>query len=254
MAKQLKNELDTVVFGVDVNECKLLTDIPQSCSILGLKYVKTKEKIPKYKKSRIFEEPKDIFVFTASSKLFSAPDDIGRISIDNFERIAPTIENVFGIVVDPNYLYEKALLLRADIKRDLIMKDNPDYTISTIRRVSKRDTAKYEIHNYENTTYSHGLAIVPKTKKNYRLSIYNKGREMSLKRNKEIYEQFNYDYLDTLNHMIRCEMQLRNFKDIKNAFHIPHDEPQTFNAVFECPYNVVYEQFCRLLKGVINED
>jgi hypothetical protein len=120
MAEEFKNELDTVVFCVPVGECKQLCYIPKSASILGLNYTKTKEKIPKYKKSRILEEPKDIFIFTASSKLFATHNNIGRISIDNFEDIAPIIEKYFGIVIDPNYLYEKALLFRTYPKIDEI--------------------------------------------------------------------------------------------------------------------------------------
>ena len=253
MAEKFQNQLDTVIVGVPVDECKLLRDIPPTKKILGAEYKKTKEKVPKYCKFGIPPEPRDIFVFTFSSKLFATSDDIGEISLKNVQYLAPIIRDVFGIYIDPDYLYEKALLYRVDPKKDLITESQPNYTISDLRRFFKRDTSKYEIHNYEDTTYSHGLALTPKSKANRRFVIYNKGREMCLKRNKEIRERFTYEYLDKVNHMLRCELQLRKYSDIKKAFHIPYKIPQTFKTVLECPYDVVYEQFFKLMKGVVDE-
>lgn len=237
MTKPFKNELDTISFGIPLDECEITADITSYGRITGAEYNISNDKI----------------YFTLSSKLFATSKNIGAITLNNFSEIMPIIREAFSIAIDPDFLYKKALLYRVDVKKDIVTKENPEFYISDKRRFFKRNTAKYEIHNYQNTTYTHGLAIVPKSKANYRFSIYNKGREMSLKRNKGIREKFSYEYLNKVNHMIRCELQLRKFADIKKVFHIPHGKDQTFETIFACPHDVVYEQFIKLMKGVNNE-
>ncbi len=235
MTKKYLNELDTVCFSIPLYECELTRNTVPYGKIIGAEYNLSEDKI----------------YFKLSSKLFATPNFIGAITLNNFQNIAPIIENEFGITINNDYLYKEALLYRVDVKKDLIMRENQDFYVSDQRRFFKRNTFKYEIHNYENTTYTHGLAIVPKSKANYRFSIYNKDKELCLKRNQAFCERFSYDYLNNdIKHMLRCELQLRKYKDIKKAFHIPHEEKQTFKTVLECPYDVVYEQFSKLMKGV----
>ena len=97
--------------------------------------------------------------------------------------------------------------------------------------------------------YSNGFSVTPKTKSKHRFSVYNKGVEISLARNKELHEKLNYETLTKLDKTLRCEVQLSDFKNIKKAFHIADNEVQTFKSVLKCPNDVVYECFSKLIKG-----
>ena len=233
MAGKFLNELDTIHFGIPLNEVDIDSFTPNWDSILGAEYKIT----PTY------------ISFNISSKLFASSNTIGAITLANYENIPRILYDNFGFDIDPQYLLEDVPLWRVDVKKDLITNELPNYYIYDLRRYLKRATKKYNIVNHDEMIYSNGFSVTPKTKSKHRFSVYNKGVDISLAKNKELREKLNYETLTKFDKTLRCEVQLSDFKNIKKAFSIPNEEVQTFKSVMECQNDVVFECFSKLMKG-----
>ncbi len=233
MIENFYNECDTIHFGIPHDKCKLHENTPLWNKILGAEYHIT----PSYVN------------FNISSKLFATSNSLGAITLANMEEIPIILNQNFGFDINSKYLLEEVLLWRVDVKKDLLVDELPNYYVYDSRRYLKRTTKKYNVQNHDELTYSNGFSVTGKAKYKHRFSVYNKGVEISLAKNKELREKFNYEYLKILDKTLRCEVQFTGFKEIKNAFHIPFEKVQTFKTVLECPYDVVYECFTKLWKG-----
>ena len=233
MTENFYNEFDTIHFGVPLDMCDLNENTPLWDSVLGAEYRIT----PSYVN------------FNISSKLFATSNWLGAITFTNMEEIPTILNQKFNFNINPQYLLEKVPLRRADVKKDFLTKELPNYYIYDLRRYLKRATKKYNVDNHDELIYSNGFSVNGKHKYSHRFSVYNKGVEISLAKNKELREKFEYEYLKKLDKTLRCEVQFTGYKEIKTAFHIPFDKVQTFKSVLSCPYDVVCECFTKLMKG-----
>lgn len=236
--REYANELDTVQFCIDNKDLKYNFDLPHKGKVLGMSYKRYQDKI----------------FFNVSSKVFATVSTLGAITRENTVKIAEKIEQSFGIVINKDFLYECVKLCRVDVKKDRFMTENPNFYISDLRRLFKRNSDRFDVYKYKNDienitlTYENGLAVVPKTKDNYRYSIYNKGKEVSMAQNKEFREKFDYALLNNLDFCLRSEVQLKKHVDIKSAFAIPSSKEQTFATVLESGVDVVGEELGKLFK------
>ena len=185
-----------------------------------------------------------------SGKLFSSSYDVGKINKENIIEIPEKLARE-GLEVDTEYFLTKAELRSVDVKKDFQLKDKPENYISELREILKRKTDKYDIYKYGDIGYENGLAIVPKaTSSKHRFSIYTKGIELRKHRHKDdnYYNQFEFSYLEQLNHTIRCEYQARSFAEIRKAYGIKNGKTPTILDVVMCDKDVVSEQFCKLFE------
>lgn len=126
------------------------------------------------------------------------------------------------------------------------MSENPCYYISDLNRLFKRNTSKYNVHKHEYLTYDNGIDLMPKTQSKHRYSIYNKGKEVTLSRNKTYREQFSENLLKDLDFCLRAEVQLKDTKNIKRAFGLGKYQNATFANIFDRNVDVVGEEFGKL--------
>lgn len=234
LTEECINELDTVKFKVDRQNCKFDYGTPEYGSVLGAHY--------KISSKYIY--------FTLSCKLFATPTDLGAITCKNYDKIAQLIANNFGIIIYPDYLYTEVNLSRVDVKRDRHMDEEVQAYISDMHRLFKRDTSQYNITKHDSLTYNYGLDLIPKKKSRHRYSTYDKGKEISLYRNKDYREIFDYDYLGNLKNCLRAEIQLEDVSNIRRGFGLGKYEPVTFENIFEKILMYLQSSLDFYLKGV----
>lgn len=196
---------------------------------------------------RIFGEN---IIFEISGKLFYSPTDLGAITKDNIEQIPEIIREQTGMKIDISYFLEHAILCRFDIKKDILVKDNPTYYLSEMREIFKSTTNKYNVHSYGDLKYETGLTLIPKAKSTkHRFSIYDKGVELKKSRSKhpEYNDQFEYFFLEDVKRTVRCEYQSLSFSDMREVLKLPRNKKPAISDVFEYRTDIIREQFAKLI-------
>lgn len=230
MTKPYINELDTVHFAVPFAYCKFDSDIDEERSAIGAYYRINSDKI----------------FFNLSGKINATHNDLGKIIQPNYEQTINKIDKLFGIKLDMDYVYERVPLYHADTKKDILTEEHASNYIQHARINIKRKTDKYSIEPYKGTVYEHGFVIKPKAKRKYRFSVYNKGIEIGKSENDDYREIFDYDFSKSLVNVLRCELQLNVFQDMRDFFELGNEQP-TFKNIFSSQRDVIYNEFYTLL-------
>ena len=194
-----------------------------------------------------------------SGKLFVEPFSLGEITKYNVNEITKKIYQLSGIDIYSNYLLYKAPVYRADVKEDIVVDEIPEDYISELRQLFKSCSNKFSITLYQDVIYAEGFSILeteqyivngiditPNSQDNSKFSAYAKGYELKKFKNKKYRENFDYRFWDTLNHTIRFEYQIRNYKKMREVFRLSNDEPNIFSIV-ECPNNIIAELLEKLI-------
>ena len=232
-----QNEFDKLKYGIPFEYCEFVADIPPQNYALGVSYKKNENK----------------FIFEVSGKLFAAQTDLGSITSDNFSQIPNRIQDLFGITTDKEYFYEGAEVYRVDIKKDLLM-DEPVYRyINDIRKQLLKKSDDYNTNFYRKLKYEHGLVIIPNTvSSKYRFSIYNKGIEIKRHKygsdfHKQYYDLFDFQFLEQTQKILRIELQLNNYKQIRRMFNLEKRGVPSVSSIFNCQNDVLRYEFTKLV-------
>jgi len=182
-----------------------------------------------------------------SGKIFAMPTSLGLITTENYSEIPEKIYNLTGIEIDEDYAVNKAELCRFDATEDNIVEGHPQYYISELNEALKCSTDKFSVYKHRNTTYDNGLTIKPKSREKITFDVYVKGPE--IRRYKDYCSQFDYDFLQTTNKIIRCEYQIMNQARMRKEFDIPQGVKPAMADVFACKRNVVGDILSNLVNG-----
>ena len=182
-----------------------------------------------------------------SGKVFATPTDLGLITAENYLQIPEKIYNLTGIEIDEKYAVNEAELCRFDVAEDNIVEEHPQYYISELNEVLKRSTDKFSVYKHKNTTYDNGLSVKPKSREKITFDIYVKGPE--IRRYKDYCNQFDFDFLQNTNKIIRCGYQIANQARMRKEFNIPQGIKPTISGVFACRRNVVSDMLNNLING-----
>ena len=202
-----------------------------------------------------------------SGKIFATPTTLGAITIENADKITDTIENKTGIKIDSDYLLNNATTYEVHLKLDIYTdEEKPEDYISDIREITKAKTDKYDVYRYDDVVYEKGLqvlkkpsslAFVPKAKRNERFATYIKGAEIRASDDKEYRQQLDHEFLAQTDRIIRFELQLRKFEDIRKFCEIRKEYTPHLMDILKSDKNPVYDKFCKLIddkKEVNDED
>ena len=222
---------DMCSFVVPYNNCCIPNDIDERPKVTGLTWKQNANGLK----------------LNASGKIFATPTNLGLITVQNFSQLPEKIYNLTGIELDEKYTLNQAELCRFDVTEDNMVSGHPKYYISEMREVLKRSSDKFSVYKHRNTTYDNGLTIKPKRSENITFDIYVKGVE--IKRYKDYCNQFDYDFLQSTNKIIRCEYQIMNQERMRKEFGIQKGIKPTMENVFACKRNVVGDMLNNLVKG-----
>lgn len=190
-----------------------------------------------------------------SSKLFSTPTSLNALKLSNCNEFSDKIYVQTQIIINNDYLINSAEIHRVDVFEDIFVDDIPSYYLSEIKEILKGKSDKFDVYKYSDLSYIHGLTVIPKANKKWRVSIYTKGRELMKSRNKKYREIFNSEFLEETEHIIRFEYQIRNFEDMRIEFGIPKTrylsgqlkKPTIKDIFINCRRNVVADLFDKLV-------
>ena len=190
-----------------------------------------------------------------SSKLFSTPTSLNALKWANNEEFSDKIYDQTQIIINNDFLINYAPIFRVDAFEDIFVDDIPSYYLSELKEILKGKSDKYDVNKYSDLSYIHGLTVIPKANKKWRVSIYTKGRELMKSRNKKYREIFNSEFLEETEHIIRFEYQIRNFEDMRIEFGIPKTrylsgqlkKPTIKDIFINCKRNVVADLFDKLI-------
>ena len=226
-----KLKSDMCSFVVPYNKCNIPNDLEESQRITGLTW---KQNVNGLK-------------LNVSGKIFATPTSLGLITAENYLQLPEKIYNLTGIEIDEDYVVNNAELCRFDATEDNIVEGHPQYYISAFNDVLKRSTDKFSAYKHRNTTYDNGLSVKPKSREKITFDIYVKGPE--IRRYKDYCNQFDYDFLQSTNKIIRCEYQIMNQARMRKEFNIPQGIKPTMSDVFACKRNVVGDMLKNLVNG-----
>lgn len=195
---------------------------------LPVKNYECKQEIERYKQHKFRYgsyslDEKDTLIIEVSGKPFATPTDLGAINKENFPLLASKLYELSGINIDLDYLYNEAIIIRVDVKEDVVLDEPTNNYIADIRRLAKMHSDKYAVINYPNMKHSDGLVIIQKKGSQFYLVIYNKGIELRKARNHEYFAQFKADYITETENMLRLERQFTKFEGMRKAFGIEKD-------------------------------
>ncbi|MBQ8459875.1 hypothetical protein IJ541_07220 [bacterium] len=192
-----------------------------------------------------------------SGKLFVMPNSLGAITIENADQIAEVIEQKTNVKIDSDYLLKEAPIYEVHLKTDIYTEEEKleDY-LSDIREVAKAETDKYDVYRYDDVVYEKGLqvlskpsslAVVPKAKKNERFAIYIKGAEIRASEDREYRQQLDHGFLVQTDRILRFELQLRSFDDMRKFCGIRKYDIPCLMDILKSDRNPVYNKFCELV-------
>lgn len=182
-----------------------------------------------------------------SGKIFATPTSLGLTTAENYYQLPKKIYELTGIEIDEDYAINEAELCRFDATEDNIVDGHPQYYISEFNEALKCSTDKFSVYKHRNTTYDNGLSIKPKSREKITFDIYVKGPE--IRRYKDYCSQFDYDFLQSTNKIIRCEYQIANQARMRSEFGISKSVKPTMASVFACKRNVVGDKLSYLVNG-----
>lgn len=237
------NQLDTIDFAIPFLYCDFDCCMPQKGRAIGAYYYIEKDRIH----------------FNLSSKLFAKPTSLGAITINNVEEITQKLKSLFEIEVDTEYLCTQAEMYRVHTKKDPMLNNHASMYIPYINASFKRLSDKFIFNKFKDIKYEHGLSASPKGNKKIRYSIYNKGFELAKARNKEFREIFDYDYLLSLVKVLRCEIQIGGYEEVRNLFKLKSGTKPTLENILNSPVDVIANEFSQIIEpdvwqcGVISD-
>lgn len=232
-------EVDKLELSIPLECCKLPKDIEKTSDI-GL--------------NLWFKE--NSLHLSVSGKMFFTPNSLGEITKFNYKEICPRIERLTGIEIDQDFLISSSSVYHLHVKKDIMTEDAPEYYISELRELFKRNTDKYDVYKYKDLTYPKGLAVIPKncglvlnpkTRDNDRFLIYKKGAELRKPENKEYRENLDYRFIQETDKILRFEYQMRKFEDMRKALNLPDGCTPTINNIFNSNSDPVSDFFNKLL-------
>lgn len=192
-----------------------------------------------------------------SGKLFATPTNLGAITIDNADQIAEVIEQKTNVKIDSDYLLKEAPTYEVHLKLDIHTdEEKPENYISDIREITKAKTDKYDVYRYDDVIYEKGLqvlkkpnslAFVPKAKRNERFATYIKGAEIRASEDKEYRQQLDHEFLAQTDRILRFELQLRSFDDMRKFCGIRKYDIPCLMDILKSDRNPVYNKFCELV-------
>lgn len=189
-------------------------------------------------------------VLELSGKINSSANSLGTITEENIENALKKLKAEQGLSIDIPYFVENADIYRIDVKKDITLSENPTEYLSKFKEIFKKNSDKYNIYSYASLKYEDGLELIPIAKSaGHKLLMYAKHREILSKRHSDYgyYEQFDYEFLESIKNTIRSELQLKKFADIRHIFSLDR-EKITLKKVFDCKKDVVKEKLCSLIK------
>ena len=229
------NQLDTIDFAIPFQYCNFDCCMATQGSAIGAEYC----------------IEKDRFHFNLSSKIFATEKSLGEITIQNIEEITQKIKALFEVEINTEYLCTQAEMYRIHTKKDLTLDNHASAYMPYINASFKRNSDKFILNKFKGLTYEHGLTAHPKTNKKFKYSIYNKGIELSKARNKEFRQIFDYDYYLSLDHVLRCEIQLSSFSDMRDFFKLKYDDKPTLANILNSEVDVVANELSQIIDSDI---
>jgi hypothetical protein len=231
MKDNINIELDKIKTNIPFKYFKMPTNSPRNNYFIGFNYAITETGLK----------------LEISGKMFATFENLGSITYNNAPYITDKIYQLSNIKINNNYLLNNAPMYRIDIKKDVLVKDNPTYYISEIRNRVKNKTNKFDIYRFGDLTYEKGLVILPKAVKNYRFSIYLKQNEIKKSRNNEYRKIFSEDFLDELKNIIRFELQVKKYADMRKFLNLKVNVP-TLLPILESDKNTIADFFEMLVE------
>ena len=220
-------ELDKIKTKIPKSICTFHTELDTYGNYMGFQYALSD----------------DYINISLSGKLMATSMELGAITLDNFQNCVKNIFSISGIELPTYYLLEQAPIFVVHVKQDILVDDIPSYYISELREICKANTDNYDVYKYVDLTYENGFRLIPnsskhiesnedcgivltpKTLKNYRYNVYLKGVELRKFENKEYRKIFDEEFLSQADNIIRFELQLRTYEDLRHAFNLSNRPP-----------------------------
>lgn len=217
----IKEITEKVLNGTYVrNECdKLKFNIPSD--ITGNKWLNCKGL-----GYQVYTTKKSGTTVTITGKFTASPDNLGSINADNLDDIANKLSSILKIDLSVWTLLSRCQIYLVDVKKDILVdgKDCRPY-ITALREVAQKNTKRTTVTGFKQKTcaYDESLLIRTTTKRKKKsLSIYSKYKELinGRHKDKEYFGLFSEEFLEYSKRLIRFEVRLNSFEEIRKAFGI----------------------------------
>lgn len=193
-------------------------------------------------------------VITLSGKFMASPDYLGFITQDNISEVVEKLNETFELNLTVPNLLNKCQLFSVDVTRDILV-DGDDCRpyITALREVAQKNTKRNIVTGFKQKTcaYDESLLIHTTTKRNKKsLSIYSKYKELinGRHKNKEYFELFSEEFLEYSKQIIRFEVRLNSFPEMRNAFALDRGNIYLYK-LFNSTNDVVANTYKELILG-----
>lgn len=193
-------------------------------------------------------------VVTLSGKFMASPDNLGFITKENISDVVTKLNAIFDLKLTVPDLLNKCQLFSVDVTRDILV-DGDDCRpyITALREVAQKNTKRRIVTGFKQKTcaYDESLLIHTTTKRNKKsLSIYSKYKELinGRHKDKEYFGLFSNEFLEYSKRLIRFEVRLSSFSEMRNAFSLDRGNIYLYK-LFNSTNDVVANTYKELVLG-----
>lgn len=164
---------------------------------------------------------KDLFIFDITGAFNAEKRSLGLINQNNILTVLEKVKNLRFVDFNPKEVIEHAKVFLCDITQDITVNSNIETILLDLKEKLQINSEKYYIKKYENS----GISVAPIAKsKKENLIIYPKYHQLRKAKQKQLREIIGYEYLSQCKNILRFELQLKSYKEIRHYFKLEKNQ------------------------------